>query len=87
MVELKIICSPPSASSLPTKHEVASWTNHGVTTYFQAQLICKYVFEEPANLFGKAEVQNSVVPLRNLTVAVLAGVRMHGVAPPNPPAF
>jgi hypothetical protein len=30
MVELKIVRSSPPASLLPTKHVVASWTNHGV---------------------------------------------------------
>jgi hypothetical protein len=36
MVELKIICAPPSASSLPTKHAVASWTDHGGYNLFQS---------------------------------------------------
>jgi hypothetical protein len=61
MVELKVICPPPSASSLPTKHAVASRTNHGVTTYSQAQMICKCVFEGTANLFGKVVLRVTVL--------------------------
>jgi len=65
MVELKVICPPPSASSLPTKHAVASWTNHGVTTYCQAQMNANMFSKGTANLIGKVEVQVSAGPSRN----------------------